>query len=381
MAKTKANPLKERLDKAIQRHAADETDWGQDFSSPPPGISGGVAKLVDAKIGEYKSGNYQGQKYLYLAGVIVSPKRHTFLPRYIDNGKLMVGQPTTVETAGMRTSIMVPLCDTVNSMGKTTSDDENVERALNELRKLGADTSELATEEDLLGLLEDLKASGQFFKFSTTASEPTLQFPTPRVWENWLGNRGLEDYEEEEVQNEVEEEEEETEEADAEEFEPEETSEEEPEEEDERDTMQLAADADKGDEEAAMIVAERAQGCGLDPEEYETWVDCALAIEGGGKSLKKKKAKPVKKEEPEEEEAEEEAEEEEAEEEEAEEEEETEESYTPEKGDVAMFRPKGARKDVEVEVTAVFAGKQTCNLKRLDDGKVYKGIPWDRLSL
>ena len=46
-----------------------------------------------------------------------------------------------------------------------------------------------------------------------------------------------------------------------------------------------------------------------------------------------------------------------------------------------MFRPKGARKDVEVEVTAVFAGKQTCNLKRLDDGKVYKGIPWDRLSL
>ena len=92
-----------------------------------------------------------------------------------------------------------------------------------------------------------------------------------------------------EVQNEVEEEEEETEEADAEESEPEETSEEEPEEEDERDTMQLAADADKGDEEAAMIVAERAQRCGLDPEEYETWVDCARAIEGGGKSLKKKR--------------------------------------------------------------------------------------------
>ena len=64
---------------------------------------------------------------------------------------------------------------------------------------------------------------------------------------------------------------------------------------------------------------------------------------------------------------------------EVEEDEEEEEAEEPSKGDVYNYKPKGARKPVECEVTAVFPKKQVVTLKNLDDGKLYKAVPWDSL--
>jgi hypothetical protein len=96
---------------------------------------------------------------------------------------------------------------------------------------------------------------------------------------------------------------------------------------------------------------------GLDPDQYETWFDLAEAIRlkrtkkagVGGKA----KATP-KKEEPEE--------------------------SVPEVGEVWYYKPPKSKKRVEVEVKAVFAGKKTANVKNIDDGKMFKAVPWSELS-
>lgn len=372
MAKVKANPLSGRLNKALQNHANDQTDWGRDFGRLPPGITGGIAELVDAKLGTYgPETRTPGEAYVRLVATVISPKKHTYIPKSLVNGKIAIGEPTTMSIEGLQFSQNLPLCDTQRMVdGKPTvvDLDDNVGRMQNELRKLGADTSEIATLEDLTGMMEALKEAAPRFRFSTWASDPSLQYPEPRTWENWNGIKGVEETAAEEPEEaEVEEEEEEAEVGS---------------DDDGRDLQALARDADGGDTDAATEVSNRAVGCGLDPEDYATWVECANAIEGGGKKTKKTK---VKEEEPEEEEAEEEEEEaeEEAEEEEAEEEEEEaeEEPAVPTKGDVALFKPKGSRKEIDVEITAVFAKKQTVNLKRLDDGRIYKDIPWDRITV
>jgi hypothetical protein len=376
MAKVKKSALANKFGSALANHANDETDYGTQFGNLPPGIGSGVAKLVEAKIGQYKKGKNEGESFLYLAGVIVSPKSHTFAPRVFANGKIQSLPPETVITAGMRTSLMVPLCDTTkkdkDGSEVTVDTDENVATALNELRKLGADTSSVDGEEAFVALLEAIVEEGPFFKFSTSGSDPNKDYPTPRTWENWHGSKGLEDYAVEDADDDVTEAEEEEEAEEIPDVEEEaEEAEEEAEDTDGPDNAQLAIAADRWEKkkrkgpgkDAADELTKRAKGCGLDPAEYDSWAAVVEAIEGGN-------GEPVEDDEEEEaEEAEEEA-----------EEEEEAEPVEPSKGDVGMFRPKGAKKDIEVEVTKVVKKTQACDLKRLDDGKVYKDIPWDRVT-
>lgn len=109
----------------------------------------------------------------------------------------------------------------------------------------------------------------------------------------------------------------------------------------------LATLADGGDEEAVAQLIEAAEAASIDHNEYATWVEMVGALIGGEEA------------EPEAEEAE---------------------AYKPTKGDVVMFTPKGKRKPIECEVTAVFDGKETCNLKSLDDQTVFKSVPWSSIE-
>jgi len=408
MAK-KQSALAGRLGKALKKHANDETNYGVDLTDPPPGITGGIAQLTSATIGEYKSGKYQGEKFCRMAGSIISPKKHTYSPRTFSSGKIVVGEPTTVDVAGLFTSIMIPLCDTVKGDGTVVDMEEHVAAVENELRKLGADTSELESEEDLVALLEALVEAGPYFRFGTSSGDPTKDYPTPRTWQNWYGSKGLEDYTTEDMEDEVEDATEEEEDDipfdDAEESVTEE-------EEDEGQTLEELADAADGGDEAAQIeIANRAKGCGVDPEDerYATWTAVATAIEGGGD--------PEASEEEEDESDDPDvialgnaadkgdedaidqltslAEEQgldpndypdswlsmaetmtgDAEEKEAGEEEE-EDVYVPEKGDTILYKPKGARKSIECNVLTVNNSDSTSTIQSLDDGKKYSNVPW-----
>lgn len=173
--------LGNRLDKAVREHAGDETTYG--VQTLPPGIANGVARLIKCGFGEYKSGTYKGEPYFRASGVVLSPKT-------VD----VDGE--TVPVAGIPTSIMIQLCDRKDKSGNVTKTlEEFVEDVLNEMRKLGGqDFTEGAGGGDLEGLAAALEQAAPVFKFSTSRGKVTPEYPNPRIWENWHGTKGLENW-------------------------------------------------------------------------------------------------------------------------------------------------------------------------------------------
>jgi hypothetical protein len=370
VAKTQKSAMAKRLSKAIQNHASDNTRQARSFGELPGGIKGGIAQATSAKIGNYREGTqYAGEQYLQIMATIVSPNQVTAIEPFWDAeaNKVSFKDPVKVQVQGMYLSKMLPLCTTQNPRQKKeeeqTDADENVDIALNELRKIGLDTSELSDEAELVQLLEvvaDPEVS-LFFKFSTTYRNPSEAYPEAGIWENWNGNQGVEDFTLDGEEEEHEEEEVDVEDEEAEVEEEEDEEEEEVEEEEEEGAAYLEGDgeaADEGNEPAAARLTQAASDADIDPNKYETWVEVEELLGT---------------EEEEEDEGEDEKEVEEEEEEEGEE-------TVPEKGDVFNFKPPKKRKSVPCIVMASFEGKHTCNLKDLASGLSYKGIGWDSLE-
>lgn len=353
-----ASKLNPALVDAYEAVKGNETRMGGGTGNLPGGIKGGLAKLVKARFGEYKSGNNEGEVYLLLAGVVIQPKT------FVDD------QGNEIITAGEYTQLVLPLCATEGSKPKTI--EENTDRALNELRKLGLETADLDIDEweDAVAALQ---ASQVYFKFSTSQAEPTENFPNPRVFENWGGAvDNLDEYSE--TEDEVEEVEEPTPKRSKPKQEDKPAApklakktvvEDEEEEEDQEDVLALAKLADKkSDEDAQTRLAEIAESLDIDVEELDSWADVAKAI------LDAQNPSDNDEEEDEDEGSEE----------DVNDEDDDEEDITPEKEEVYYFKPPKSKSYIECEVTAVFEKKKTVNLKSIEDGTLYKGIAWDQLE-
>jgi hypothetical protein len=338
MAKYGAN-----LDKVVKAHGADETTYG--IQPLPPGINNGVAQLVECKFDVYKTGKNQGEYYFRAAGVVVEPREVNH------NGQRVV-------VVGQQTSVMIPVCNTTSQAGKVTTQEEYVERILNEMRKLGADTSG-ATGADLEALAAALKEARPHFKFSTSLRKAMTPGQADGVWENWHGTKGLEDYSPPDDSGAV-------------------VDETGPatggggdeggsgvEYSDQEDLDGLAKRADKGEDAAIDRLTELANAAGLTDEDIsaeQNWVAVVARMgDGAAASDGEPRAEP-------------------------------EEEWEPGKDEVYKYQLKGkdgqplkdARKKVvkpvEVEVTAVNKAKKTVDLKNLGDGKTtYKGVAWDDL--
>lgn len=339
----KVNPYK--------AHAKDETEYGMEFIDLPGGITGGVARLAEAKVGTFARGKNQGEKFIYLAGIVVEPKVAVDTQKVWKDGNVQVVSTEEVEIKGQRTGMTLPLCDTTKANGSVVSADENIGRMLNELRKLGGEecTAEIENEGTLAQVLEILKEEGPFFKFSTTAGNPTAQYPIPRIWENWFGAKGLEDYEPEE-EDDVDENKE-TEESDG------------PEKDDipfDDSTPDLTALAEAADEvneddeateaaeEAQRELEKLAESAGINAEKIDSWGGVADAITkaSGGEPEDGDEDDP----------------------------------WVPKKEEVYKFKPPRARKAIEVMITAVFEKAETVTAKALESEKVYKAVPWSKLE-
>jgi hypothetical protein len=342
-------------------------------SGLPAGIEGGIAKLVDCKFTTIAEGKQNaGKDMFYAAGIIVSPSEH--------NGINLIGQ---------RTQISEFLFHTPTRSRKTVG--EHADWVVNELMKLGLEGEELDVE-DLEGAAEALKEVGPYFRFRTWSGDkveiinrggkwfagtkgPYLTEQAAKTANPFAGREpmvnhvwnGACDYVEDEADAVVDA----TEEVAKPKLKPgkkpvKKAAEPEPEEEDagEEDLAELASLADGGDEDAALKLTELAKGAGIDEDSVgasESWADVVAMINGDA-------------------EEEEEEEEEDAEEEEEEEEKAAEDDWQPEKGEVYPYRAPGKRKAMDHEVTAVFEGKQTVNLKDLTTEKVYRGVAWDKLD-
>lgn len=174
-----AAKLGAKASEAIRKHAGDETTYG--VTRLPGGINNGKAKLTKLYFDTYKNGNNVGEYYLRGEGAVVEPKS-------------VATSDGVVPVYGKTTSMMRPVCETKNGKGEVTSFEENMAAVLNELRKLGADTSGVTDPAELEQIAADLVEAGPYFSFSTRESQPTKDYPTPRVWEQWDGVKGLEEY-------------------------------------------------------------------------------------------------------------------------------------------------------------------------------------------
>jgi hypothetical protein len=150
-----------------------------DAGGLPAGIEGGVARLADAKIGEYKDGPNKGQKFFLAAGVALSPAEL--------NGQVVAGGRTQIGPE--------PLCDTPQSTGKRRTFEDHWAWMINELKCLGCpcewgDTPQ-SIEAGLMATLKMLKDTKPTFKFRTWKGAKQTVGPykdrEPRVQHVWGG--------------------------------------------------------------------------------------------------------------------------------------------------------------------------------------------------
>jgi len=303
--------LGEKARKIFDRHKDDATDYGQ--QDLPAGINNGVAQLVDCKFDIFKTGTkFEGEYFFFAAGVVVEPVEF---------------EGTRIE--GQRTQIIEPLCVTP---GRKREDVEShLAWVMNELRKLGVDTSSLDYN-DLEAVVKALETEQPFFRFRTWIGTKQETGPyaglEPRVQHQWLGVcdtpdvGNVEDIDEDGTDG--------TNGTNVEDVE-----------EDSSDVTNLGIAADDNDDDAQVQLSTMAQNAGIDPEKFETWTELAEAIvaesEGGN------------------------------------------DQYEPSVGDVFKFKPPRAKNLIELTITAVYPGKETVNGKG-SNGKPYKSIPWSKLE-
>lgn len=349
-AKSKKSSLASKVKAAsVKKHAGDETRTGN--VNLPGGIKG-VAKLKTAYFEVYKSGDYQGEYYFRASGTILSPEK-------VFDTKLK----KDVKVKGLSTQIMIPCCDTKTRAGKETTQEQHIDRIMNEMRKLGASTDAVEDGGDLETLAEAIAEAKPEFKFNTSWRNPDDE-DDDGIWENWNGEVASSDEEDDdEVEEDDDDEEEDEDDSDSDEEEEEDESEDDEEDESSegvdikalRKAGKIADDEDEGEEEAQAQIKEAAEAVGVsldDIEEADSWDDAVTLIEEASKSRSD----------------------------DDEEDDEDEEDSEPEKGDVYNFKPPKKKKEIEVEVTRVNLKAKTVNARSVADGTLHKSIPWDALQ-
>ena len=378
---TKAADLK----KAHSGHKGDKTEYSGGGDLPP--IEHGIAKLINIKVDVYKDGKLKGKPFFSATGIVLSPAT----TKYKD---------MDVPVAGKRTRIQEPICDTPERSSRKTLADHWA-WVLNELRKLGMDTSKYDDPDELI------EASNRFlieaetqFNFRTWRGEPSKQYPNPMTNHDWGGavtdanrvttdameagatevvedaptdagsQQGGSDNEPSIDINNIDElaksamENDETAQArlseialqnDITEKEIEESDSwdqialmikqkmgGEPAASSQEDWSEIGAAADGGDQEAADKITAKCAELEIDPNSVGTWSELIELIN---------QQTPV-----------------------------DEGPWEPKVGLKCHWKPKGSKTVREVEIMAVFPEKKTVNIKTVDDGKSFKAIPVDQVS-
>lgn len=382
MAKTATGSLLKKLGtdakKAWKSHASDEIRLSS--AGDLPLIENGIAQLVDIKIGVYENGNDKGKLFFGAQAIVVSPDQAGGIP-----------------VTGLRTRIgPEPLFATPTRSRKTL--EEHIAWMMNEIRKLGIDTNSIDIDDLESTVFPALIEQAPHFRFRTWKGKPATEGKykdqEPRVNHDW---RGVVEFDSEsgESSGGVEVDESELTEADetvdidalleaanADDTDAQaklvelaiaagnkkkdvealpdwdsvaallqensETKTDERESEGgEIDFETLGTSADEGDEESQSKLNELGESVGLSESDYSTWSEFATAISEASNSET--------------------------------EETEPEGEYEPVVKEVVKYKPKGAKKAVDCEVTAVFAKNKTVTLQNLDDEKVYKGVGWSEI--
>jgi len=344
MAKSKKSGFASQMgkvgNKAMKSVRGEDTDFGKG-GDLPAGITGGVARLSACYFKQYKTGDMKGKYFFAAQAVVVSPKEF--------KGMKIEGLQTRIGPE--------PLCETPNRQSRPTFE-SHLGWVLNELRKLGLDTSDLDFDE-LEDAMNGLVEAAPYFTFRTWVGKATKQYPDPQVNSVWSGEcsfDGGDDDDDDGVEDDTEDDDDEDETA---EVEDDDDDDDEVEPSDEDSLASLTAKADADDEKAQEILTKRADDAGVDAEDFDTWGEVVAAIEAASSDDDDDDDSDDDDDE--------------------DDDEDNDENAIPEKGDTVQAKPHKKKKFAEYEVTKVTKGKQTCTLKG-DDGRLYKSVPWDRIK-
>lgn len=164
--------LMQKLGDRARRHVLENADKEAEFGriDLPPGVKG-YAQLKSIEFAEYKTGDNKGKYYMRAVGVVVEPEYFRD-----QNG-------VETKVGGQQTSIMVPVEET-----STKSFEENIERAENELKKLGLSAEDIRSYNgDIEEMAAALVSAAPYFKFSTSPRKNMQTGQVDGIWENWNG--------------------------------------------------------------------------------------------------------------------------------------------------------------------------------------------------
>lgn len=177
-----------RINQALHDHAEDPIKYG--ISRLPAGITNGVAQLNECLFGVVEQGKQNaGEPYFRASAVVIEPYQ-------LDDGTVVRWASTTQFRM---------MGDVKDRDGKVTvTAEDNALWLRNEFLKMVPDLD----VSDLEAAAEMLQQLKPFFRFSTSEGRPSIDPATgkpkidpktgkpypPRIWENWHGSRGLEDY-------------------------------------------------------------------------------------------------------------------------------------------------------------------------------------------
>lgn len=190
MAKKAGKSLSSAVKAGVRKHRKDETRMG--FVQIPGGINNGIAKLTECKFGQYQKGTNEGEWYFSATGIVLSPDKN-------DAG---------VPVKGLRTSIMIGIHDHKRKDGSVWRDtEESIGEILNEMRKLGLDTSDL-DESDLEDAAAELKEAAPTFRFSTTSTKVGDRTYVNERWSGAVEYQEDDEDEEDDIEDDIQEDEE-----------------------------------------------------------------------------------------------------------------------------------------------------------------------------
>lgn len=185
-----------RVDKAVQQHANDETKYG--VMRLPGGILSGIARLNQCGFGQVQEGKQgAGDWYWRAAGVVHEPE-------------YVVSEGQRVPVRGLNTSIIIMIRDYKDSQNNDVTVEQCIADIMNHVRMIAGEeaTSNMRSLQDVAAISAALEKHGPYFRFSTELSRPQIDPKTnkpklnpktgkpyePRVFENWHGSKGLENY-------------------------------------------------------------------------------------------------------------------------------------------------------------------------------------------
>lgn len=321
MAKTKKSALAGLGDAGRDAVAAtkdNETKGAGDFKPLPAGIRGGIAQVSDCGFDSFERSGVD-VPYFFARATIKEPQE--FANEVLE---------------GRQTSIMMTLEET-----DFNTFQESVDAVLNEMRKLGVDTSKIDLndfENELEGLASAIKVAMPYTKFGTKrGKKKTEKYPDGRVYENWNGHCAYESTNGES-------------EGDSTEgfSKPQEDAQEPSGDESDIDYLALGKAADKGDRVREKQLISACESFDVDYEKIDSWLEVAELVVA---KITNGDAKAID---------------------------------VPEKDGIYLYSPpgKGGRKKKAIPCEVLFNNIGECqsNLKNVKTNDIYSDVPWDELS-